>query len=806
MVHASSTSLSIIATCVNGEIVEINGVALNAQSVTWDWGDGSTSTGLFPVGHVYTGSGSYTITGTEVGLDGVTVTTTTSASVGPNALSGCLSISISAGSGGSISYQATTPLTSVGSSGTVSPAQSPLIYYLAYGTGIDLSAIPSPAFTFSSWTLGSGINIAPISPCQNIACASISVSVYSNSAVSASFSAASGSPNLIVVGVSVGTLDIGIPSTITINVMNIGTATSQARRTVVILDFYNDPNGPWSGIYESLLRGKVLIEEDANLPVYLPAIAPGETVPVQVIVTPSLYDFPSFVFTNFLQGSLLGVGPLGTPIDPQSQVLLNHVALSCGLSIAEMLVLAEFIKPFLNYFPKGSASPSGALANFVQFVSDGKINVSPNSAADILDLLGKVLAATYEASQNTEFWKTLIVTLWALTGGGFINTVFSCAQTLLGGVDLTSWVVSLLLNFIYGLAQQGYISLKDGLNYLESIIGNTKSTSVILTEPSTQHDLNLVVATQQGEVGLLSNGTVLNSIPGGYYLKIPPEVQVVVLNQTVPIQVSVDATNAQQLHEVFNITIVYSNGNNQTYLQTQTGSIVQGTTTTFAIVPSSQGFDLAGISVATFLTDLNLNPLSTDNAGDPMVSVLFHDGQIIGTSPLLVVAMTNVTNTGNTPLNSIKLNQTIPADWTVPLSALPPSLLSFVCDFVRILCPVHVFFVYSNGTRQDITDGSMFTVSLSSPQTVTLSITNMTATRAHRPIGPGESILVSIRIWYQLLGTNQSATSYPRTYMTSTSVSGWMQTYFTAGQTGSTSIASFVAYTKIISHRGFEVE
>jgi len=62
--------------------VSINGVAYNNPvSITWSWGDGSTTTSWFPASHIYLLPGKYTITATANYSDGSTASTSTTISI-----------------------------------------------------------------------------------------------------------------------------------------------------------------------------------------------------------------------------------------------------------------------------------------------------------------------------------------------------------------------------------------------------------------------------------------------------------------------------------------------------------------------------------------------------------------------------------------------------------------------------------------------------------------------------------------------------------------------------------------------------
>jgi Bacterial Ig-like domain (group 1)/PKD domain len=160
--------------CVNGLQVDINGAASPGASVTsisWNWGDGSTTTGFFPQTHKYSAAGQYSVQVTAHYNDGSTVSSSQVVNVAGGFLSNCMALTILAGPFGSVAYQS-----SVGS-GTV-PASSSVTLQLDFADDLSLTENPSAGFLFSKWSASrgiTGINGAPInstSPSINIVVAS----------------------------------------------------------------------------------------------------------------------------------------------------------------------------------------------------------------------------------------------------------------------------------------------------------------------------------------------------------------------------------------------------------------------------------------------------------------------------------------------------------------------------------------------------------------------------------------------------------------------------------------------------------
>ncbi len=220
-------------------------------------------------------------------------------------------------------------------------------------------------------------------------------------------------------------------------------------------------------------------------------------------------------------------------------------------------------------------------------------------------------------------------------------------------------------------------------------------------------------------------------------------------------------------------------------------------TTTFTSVDTSATttvlcLTVSQISVSVFFTDSSLNPLSLDSKGNPMVNVTLAGGIVRSTNPGQVLAWVNVTNTSGSSLQSLKLNETLPVDWLVSPAWMPPK---------GSVGAIHVF--YANGTslanETEITQPSTIAVSPGNPEDVHLAIANFTATAIGHPLMPGHSLLLSIKLRYGLIGTSQSATSYPRNYTDTTVAAAWTQASFTGTRFNGSGSAFFTADAKVVS-------
>jgi len=161
-VNAQGDQIFLFPACANGLQVDINGAAAPGAlvtSISWNWGDGSTTTGFFPQSHIYATANSFNVQVMSHYTDGSNVSTSQTVTVGPGILTNCVALTITAGQYGSVSYQA-----SVGA-GTVPPGSYTTLE-LDFADDLTLSANPDPAFSFSSWSPSggiTGINGSPVS-------------------------------------------------------------------------------------------------------------------------------------------------------------------------------------------------------------------------------------------------------------------------------------------------------------------------------------------------------------------------------------------------------------------------------------------------------------------------------------------------------------------------------------------------------------------------------------------------------------------------------------------------------------------
>ena len=193
------------------------------------------------------------------------------------------------------------------------------------------------------------------------------------------------------------------------------------------------------------------------------------------------------------------------------------------------------------------------------------------------------------------------------------------------------------------------------------------------------------------------------------------------------------------------------------------------------------------LTVSEFFTDSSLKPLPSDNNGNPMMKVVLVKGIVEGTNPRLVLAWVNVTNTSGSSLNSLKLNETLPMDWSVS----------------QAQNTIRVFIAFPNGTRQEITDQTSIAVHSGNPEMVSVSMTNITESGVNNSaLAQGQSILLSVKLTYALIGASQSATSYPRFFTDYASASAWTQALYNGTPVYGTSSGFFIAYARVVGHLG----
>lgn len=192
------------------------------------------------------------------------------------------------------------------------------------------------------------------------------------------------------------------------------------------------------------------------------------------------------------------------------------------------------------------------------------------------------------------------------------------------------------------------------------------------------------------------------------------------------------------------------------------------------------------ITVRNFFTDGSGSRLPVDSTGSPSVNVVLAHGTVRSTNPGQVLAWTNLTNTGTVSFSSLRMETQLPSDWTVS----QPNQHS-VKD-------VFVFFEFGNRTILDITRSVSVSVSGSSPETVDLTVNNLTGTPAGTTLDPHDSLLLSVKLDYALVGTRHLPSNFPVTYQTNAIGIAWSLENFAGVTVSATGSAIFNANAKVL--------
>jgi len=192
------------------------------------------------------------------------------------------------------------------------------------------------------------------------------------------------------------------------------------------------------------------------------------------------------------------------------------------------------------------------------------------------------------------------------------------------------------------------------------------------------------------------------------------------------------------------------------------------------------------VSATVFLTDSSLKPLPFQT-----VNVILSGGVARSVHPRNVLVWANVTNTGPIPLQSLNLIEFIPTNGAVN----PPWTIG--------KGGIHVYYANTTSlaTNPEITQPSTITVSNTPALHVTVAMPSLNATAIGHPLMPGQSLLLSVDITYTLIGTSQSAASYPQYYGCGASVEVWTKAGFMGGGAGAANFARLVALATSVGNR-----
>jgi hypothetical protein len=231
------------------------------------------------------------------------------------------------------------------------------------------------------------------------------------------------------------------------------------------------------------------------------------------------------------------------------------------------------------------------------------------------------------------------------------------------------------------------------------------------------------------------------------------------------------------------------------------GSLSQ--TPTFGTGPNTPP-DSTSISTAIFFTDQNLNSLPLDARGNPMVKaniavstacssynnkhncLATRTSSTVGsTTPSQLIVWINITRTSAVPLQSLRLNETIPQDWAVN----PPWTTAAGTA-------IHLYYANTAqiSTDPDITQFSTITFLTGTPNVLRLAIPNFNTTAIGHPLLASQSILLSVKLTYTPVGAAHSSVTYPKNYTDAASTSAWTQKSYTGIESTRSASAFFATY------------
>jgi hypothetical protein len=190
------------------------------------------------------------------------------------------------------------------------------------------------------------------------------------------------------------------------------------------------------------------------------------------------------------------------------------------------------------------------------------------------------------------------------------------------------------------------------------------------------------------------------------------------------------------------------------------------------------------ISISNYFTDAAGNGLPIDSNESPSVGVVLVQGTVRSTTPGQVLAWMNLTNTGTVSFSSLNVVEELPLNWTVSPST------------GKSQGAVHIFFEFGNRTLLDITRTATFELSGTSPESLDLTLDNITRTLAGKTLEPGESILLSAKLDYGLTGMSFPTGEFPLRYRIATAAVARTPTGFSIAAT--TASAIFHADAKIM--------
>ncbi len=217
------------------------------------------------------------------------------------------------------------------------------------------------------------------------------------------------------------------------------------------------------------------------------------------------------------------------------------------------------------------------------------------------------------------------------------------------------------------------------------------------------------------------------------------------------------------------------------------------------------------ISSSIFFTDPNLNTLPLDAQSHPRVNATIARSQhctgytgkkhacqnprtyytVQNTNPAQLIAWINVTNISGTALRSLRLNETLPADWAVtpPWTTGGIAIRLYYANTTRLNTNPEI-----TSTNPETTQLYTISVFTRTPQVIRIAIPDFNTTAIGHPLVLGRSILASVRLTYTPVGVGQSSVSYPKNYTDTAATAVWTQASYTGTESAKNASAFFITY------------
>jgi len=229
-------------------------------------------------------------------------------------------------------------------------------------------------------------------------------------------------------------------------------------------------------------------------------------------------------------------------------------------------------------------------------------------------------------------------------------------------------------------------------------------------------------------------------------------------------------------------TLLTPSGNYGVVITGTSGNVSSSTLALLSIVEATS---FPEIAVTSYFANLGGHRLPLDSLGNPSVNVVFAHGALRSTNPGQVVAWTNLTNIGASQLGSVRIEDQLPVDWSVSQSNHQSQ------DAVR------VFLQEANGTQVQLSRNITITIGGVRQETLFLTISNTTLALPTTSFDPGDSLLLSVKLDYQLIGTHISPSSFPTGYRSAALGLAWTLPGLGGMMVSATGSGFFIAYARV---------